>query len=101
MVVYVEYVLADNLIIDFLLLTLARKTYKLPTDFLRTAVSSVLGALAALAFPLLSRFGGGWIFLLRLVTGVLLVLIAGKFKNLKEFICFSAARSRRRFIFQG
>lgn len=86
MVVYVEYVLADNLIIDFLLLTLARKTYKLPTDFLRTAVSSVLGALAALAFPLLSRFGGGWIFLLRLVTGVLLVLIAGKFKNLKEFI---------------
>ena len=86
MVVYVEYVLTDNLIIDFLLLTLARKTYKLPVNFLRTAVSSVLGALLALAFPLLNRFGGGWIFLLRLVSGLLLILMAGKFKNFKEFI---------------
>ena len=85
MVVYIENVLIDNLVIDFLLLALARKSYKLPVKFLRLILPSVVGAAVALALPVMD-LGNGWLFLLRLALSLFMVAISGKFRNLKEYI---------------
>lgn len=84
MVVYAEYVFIDNLIIDYLLLSLTRKTLKLNNKFPRLLIPSSLGATASAAMPLL-RLNDGWLFVFKLILSVTMTALSGKFRNLKEF----------------
>ena len=89
MEVYIEYVIADNLILDYLLLKTARRSLKLECSFWRIALSAVLGTAAACVLPLF-RLNKGALFFIKVVLGALLVIIAGKFEKPKQiFECFN------------
>lgn len=85
MVVYVEYVFIDNIIIDLLLLALARKTLKIQSRILILLIPSAVGATVATIMPLVS-LGAGWLFLVRVTLGLVMVALSGKFRNFKEYI---------------
>lgn len=86
--VYVEYVLFDNFVIDVLLLAIARKSYRLDAKFRRLVYPALLGAIVALAMPIITQ-NQGWLFTVRVLLGFLMVALSGKFKNIKEyFFCY-------------
>ncbi|MBE5741775.1 MAG: hypothetical protein E7360_00430 [Clostridiales bacterium] len=88
MVVYLEWVFLDNFIIDFLLVLITRKALKLRISKLRIALSAFFGATVALIIPFL-KLSTAVTFLLKMPIGLLIVLISGKFRGIKEFIyCF-------------
>jgi stage II sporulation protein GA (sporulation sigma-E factor processing peptidase) len=88
MVVYVEYVFLDNLIIDALLITLARKVLKLEIKKLYVFLSALFGSVVAVVTPLF-KLSLAWSFTLKMPIGLIMVLLSGKFKTVKEFVyCF-------------
>lgn len=88
MVVYVEYVVIDNFVLDYLLIYLARKSLKLPVKFVFLFASAALGAAEATLFPLFG-LSDGFAFLYRFFSAVALVAVSGKFSKFKEFVyCF-------------
>ena len=101
MTVYIEYVLAENFVLDALLLALSLHAAKAPIKTKNVVFSALLGAMAALLLPLCncSAFVLG---LLKIDTGFLLCFVA--FPHLKTkkgrgmyaiicffFFCFSFA----------
>jgi len=84
MTVYIEYVLIDNFVIDYLLLkatfTLTRTAYKKVRLFL----CAILGAAFALALPVIV-LNTVILTLIKLAFGLLLVLIAATFKSAKSY----------------
>ena len=71
--VYVEYVIADNLTVDILLLWAAAVTLKLPYKWWRLILGGIVGALCAV----LSVFVQGWLtYLVKLVCLVAMCLTA-------------------------
>lgn len=85
MEIYIEYVLIDNFVINYLILLLVKKTMKLRTNFLRMGLSSGLGTIVAVLLPLFSV--PSWLFfIIKLMLGVGMVLILTRFYKLKEFI---------------
>ncbi|HBF86456.1 MAG TPA: hypothetical protein DDW54_02115 [Clostridiales bacterium] len=88
MEVYVEYVLADNFIIDLILVYLARISLKLDVKKARLFLSAALGAAVAAVFPLLD-INGGFLLIIKFVSALLIVAASGKFAKKKQFIfCF-------------
>ena len=85
MVVYVEYVFLDNFIIDYALLSLARKGLKIETKKRRLILSSIVGATFAVVNPLL-RISLVMSFLIKLPIGFLIVLLSGKFRSVRECV---------------
>ena len=89
MTVYIEYVLIDNFIIDFLLL---KTTFLITGIFmpkLRLIICSVIGAVFALLYPLLV-VNKLIVIIIKAVFGLVLAFFAGKFKNIKEYVKFTA-----------
>ena len=84
MKVYIEYILIDNLVIDYLILSLTSWAFKLRQTKLRLFVASVIGAGATIGLSLLTLTPFSTL-LLKLVLGIILVLIGIKIKSLKEF----------------
>ena len=88
MVVYVEYVFLDNFIIDYMLISLARKSLKLNSQKRWLILSACLGGCIAIVNPLL-KLSLPISFLLKMPIGFFIVLASGKFRNFKECIkCF-------------
>lgn len=90
MQVYVEYVIIDNLIIDFLLLKLSTKTVQVRSTFFRLSISSLIGTCVAVIMPLFTINS-----ILQIIIKVLLAfvmcLISAKTDNLKKHflnVCF-------------
>ncbi len=84
MVVYIEYVLLDNLVIDYFLLKAAFSISKTPYKKIRIFLSAVLGAVFALLYPLM-QIHTVILTVIKILFGFLLVLISGTFKNAKEY----------------
>lgn len=78
MQVYIEYVIIDNLIIDYLLLKVSLKCSRVRTSFLRLSLSSVIGTAVAVIMPL---FDMKFIFtvIIKILLGALMVVTSGKF----------------------
>lgn len=84
MSVFIEVVLIDNLIIDYLLL---RTTFLIMGKKYKNRwliFSSIIGAIFALLYPLL-RVKGGLLFLIKILSGALMVLISNSFIKFKEY----------------
>lgn len=83
MTVYIEYVLIDNLVIDYLILKIThnilKKTYSKP----RLLLSGFLGAVFALLHPLYA-FGGILELAVKLLVGVIVLLTSRKYKSVKD-----------------
>lgn len=91
MVVYVEYVILDNAVIDFIILYAVAKLLKLQILKLRFLLALVLAVAFAFVTPLLN-LGGLLIFVVKLLMGVIIVAAAFKVRRAKQFalayLCF-------------
>ena len=85
MSVYIEYVIIDNLVINFLILLCVKNTLKLKTNFWRLLLSSIVGTIVAVLLPL---FNISSLFQvpIKIVLGVVMILIISNYLRLKDFI---------------
>lgn len=88
MQVYLELALIENFCMDFTLLTAAKFTAKNACAYWRIAVASALGACFAAAFPLFG-LAGAWAVVIKILSGLLMCLLAGKFNSVKNYVKFS------------
>ena len=84
MIVYVEYVLLDNFIIDFIIFYSVAKILKLKIQKVRIVLACVLGVGFAFAIPFIN-ITNIILFLIKLLMGVILVYVAFSFTKLKQF----------------
>lgn len=85
MTVYVEQVVVDNLVINYLLLFLVAKALFLPAKFWRLGFGSITGTVFAVVFPLFN-VGGILLVCLKILLGTVIITIAFEYKNVKKFL---------------
>ncbi len=90
MQVYAELALLENFCMDFTLLFAAKSACKNTASVKRLVLAAAVGAAFAVAFPLFG-LGGAWAVIVKILSGLLLCLIAGKFKGVKSYIKFGGA----------
>ena len=100
MVVYVEYVIIDNMAIDYLLISLSRKTLKLKPNFLLALLSAAVGTAAAFVIPVLS-VNKGVLLAAKVAVGMIISAISGKFRNFKEYVFCYCLFILYTFLFGG
>ena len=95
MVVFIEYVVVDNLIIDYLMLKATFILTGAPLKKRRLFLCSILGAVVSLVYPLLSHLTILQT-IVKILSGLLIVLLANQYKSLKSyyvntviFFCFT------------
>lgn len=84
MTVYIEYVLIDNLFIDYELLKATFLITGCSVKKGRLLFCAFLGALIALAYPLL-EFNAVLVCLVKIFSGLLIVLLSNRFYSVKSF----------------
>ena len=85
MVVYIEYVIIDNVVIDSLLLSLVKKCFHRKRNKARIFFSSLFGAATACVFPLLSLPLAPAI-ALKLLCGFVMSLLSGRCESVRQYI---------------
>ena len=90
MQVYVELAVLENFCMDFTLLYCAKLVVKNAAGWKRVGIASALGACFAVAFPLF-QLNGVWAVVVKIFSGLLICLCAGKFKSFKGYFKFAAA----------
>ncbi len=85
MVVYLEQVVFDNLIINYILLYLTGKLIYKKTCFLRLFLADCLGTIFSAVYPIIN-LDGVILVALKIILGVCMVLIAFKNKGVKDFL---------------
>lgn len=100
MQVYVELALLENFCMDFTLLYCAKIVCKNSAHIGRVALSSALGACFAVVFPL---FGlkAVWSAVVKIISGLLICLSVGKFKNVKAYFKLTAVFMGFTFVLGG
>ena len=84
MTVYIEYVIIDNFVIDYMLL---KATFAITGSNCSKTwlfLCAIIGAGFALLIPLMN-FNSILVTLIKIVFGLLLVVIAGRYKSVKEY----------------
>ena len=89
MEVFIELALLENFCMDYTLLYCAKLVAKNPSGIKRVAVASVLGACFAVLFPLL-KLNAVFAAVVKALSGLLLCLVAGKFRSVKGYLKFTA-----------
>lgn len=90
MQVYIELAVIENFCMDFTLLYAAKVAVKNTAPFWRIIIASVIGAAFAVLFPLF-KLGAVWSVAVKVCSGFLICLVAGKFKGIKSYLKFSFA----------
>lgn len=87
MVLYLEYVLLDNYIMDYLIINLIEKTYKYKIKKLNKIIACAGGSLLVLPLPYI--YNNSIILLLyRILIATYMVLVLKRYKNLKQFFTY-------------
>lgn len=89
MTVYIEYVLIDNFVIDFILLEAAFAITLKKRKTGRLLFCAFLGAAIALTYPLV-KVSAPLTVLLKICSGLLLTLLSQRYKSVKDYLIFSA-----------
>ena len=84
MEIYIEYALAENFLLDAMLLWLAMKAAKQEISLWRIVLAAAIGAAFAVAFPLL-KTGKTIAYILKFSVGALLCLVAVKGKGIGRY----------------
>lgn len=84
MTVYVEYVIIDNFLIDYMLLRAATVSAGLKTDRLRLCIAAAMGAAFAILYPLLS-LAAPLLAVLKAACGGLIVLVAVRSDSVRAY----------------
>lgn len=82
--IYIEYALAENFLLDAMLLWLSLKAAKQKIIFRRIALASALGAVFAVVFPLFD-VGKAFAYILKFAVGILICLIAVNGKGIGRY----------------
>ena len=90
MQVYIELALLENFCMDFTLLYCAKLVSKNGAGWKRISVASALGACFAVLFPLIP-LPVAWSVILKIISGLLLCLAAGKYKSVKGYVKLTSA----------
>jgi len=100
MEVYIEYVILDNLIIDYLIVFFTQ--FLLSTRFkkINTLLSVVFGVVCAVVLPLFS-IKTMYLFLIKILIGFLMVLMLKKYANFREFLTTCIVLFTITFLFGG
>ena len=100
MIVYVEYVFIDNFVIDFLLLKTAFMITGKKVSRGRLILCSLLGAIFALVYPLITE---NFIATttVKILFGLFLAFCAAKFSSVKEYAGFTAVFTGLTFFLGG
>lgn len=85
MTVYVEYVIIDNLAIDWLLLWAAARTCRCYKNWYRTALGAAFGTAFAVFMPFLD-LPNALLFIIKIMVGEVMVLLSASFKTAGGFI---------------
>lgn len=88
MEVYIESVILNNFIMDYMLLLLSRRCLRLGVKRLRIVFSAFLGTVFAIITPLFSM-NKAFTFIVKILQGALIVLFCGRFYSIKVYVrCF-------------
>lgn len=90
MQVYAELALIENFCMDFTLLYSAKVISKNPASVRRLVLGAVLGAVFAVVFPLIN-LGAVIAVVVKILSGLLICLAAGRFGGIKSYIKFCGA----------
>ena len=85
MEVYIEYVAINNFLIDYMLVSLTRKSMKLPYKKVYVCLAALVGALFAIVTPLF-KMSAAFTFIAKFFEGALIILISGKFTNFRAYV---------------
>lgn len=85
MEVYIEYVAINNFLIDYMLVSLTRKSMKLPYKRAYVFLAAIAGAFFAIITPLF-RMNAAYTFIAKFFEGAFIILISGKFTNVRAYI---------------
>lgn len=85
MVVYIEQVVFDNLIINYILLFLTGRLIYKKNNFFRLLLSDLLGTVFSAIFPMLN-LSGILLLCVKILLGMSMILIAFKTKGIKDFV---------------
>ena len=85
MEVYIEYVILDNLVVDYLLLFLTLKTLRLKTNRLLVFLSATLGTVASCVMPLLN-LNNGFTYTVKILLAAIMTLLCCRFNRIKEYV---------------
>ena len=80
MEVYIEYAIIDNFVMDFLLIKATLKVTRNSVVLWRILLASFFGTAVAVLLPL-ANFHKALSFIIKLLTGIQLIFIAGKYEN--------------------
>ena len=89
MQVYVELALLENFCMDFTLLYCAKLVAKNPAHIFRLVLASVFGACFAVVSPLFN-LGSVLSIIIKLLSGLIICAVAGKFASFKAYIKLTA-----------
>ena len=89
MQVYVELALLENFCMDFTLLYCAKLVAKNRAHIFRLVIASVFGACFAVVFPLF-KLGGVLSVTVKILSGLIICAIAGKFRSFKAYVILTA-----------
>ena len=95
---YIEYAIIDNLVIDFLILSLVVKTNKLHVKKIIVFLIAVLGTIIAIISPFLSGISQ---IIVKIACGILMPLLLQKYKTKKQTITVILTFWIVSFIFGG
>ncbi len=95
-----ELALLENFCMDFTLLYCAKLVCKNPSHVARIALASVFGACFAVAFPLF-KLGGVAAVCVKLLSGLIICFLCGKFKSFKAYFKMTAVFTAFTFVLGG
>ena len=87
MTIYIEYAIADNLIIDYLLLKGSAQLLRLKTRRLFLFLSAALGTVFAVMFPLFN-IAKAYSFLLKIACAALMCLTAARHRSARDYFLY-------------
>lgn len=100
MVVYIEYALLENFLIDFTLLFLSEKTVRMKINPFTLVLSALGGTAFAVVFPLLS-IPSFWGILLKAAVGVVMCLFSARAKKGRKYIAMIGVFYAYTFLLGG
>ena len=89
MQIYVEYALLDNFVIDYILLKSSLKCARVKSSVKRQILASLFGALCGVLLPLINC-AYFLIFIIKIISGMIIVLIGGKYVSAKTYFLGTA-----------
>ncbi len=85
MEVYIEYVILDNLIMDYLLLKESAKLLKIKFKRYRLIIGAIVGVIGAVVFPLL-KIRAEFLFLLKIMLGAFITFISVDHTKFSDYL---------------